>query len=164
MCYFVAGICTEESVLFGWSKDPDEMDSHKGIIKTYGLDDSMHGNFFRFEIKKPNSLTPFQDWKFVLDQTWTPSWYNPKVDEFRCRAAILESGILEAEAKYRKVLDLAEAKYRQLALAKCEKIEQLDWDEYRKVQGPAWAEYQKVRDLAEAEYVARRKEIAARTW
>ena len=94
MCDAMSGVLSKDRVY--WS---EYTDSHREIIKEHGLADrNVRGEItiLPFEIVPPGydySLS-MNKWVFRLDMACIsrelPSWYDPKVDEARARAALKE--------------------------------------------------------------------------
>jgi hypothetical protein len=87
MCKPASFVITKDRIY--WSKLSD---SHEDIIREFKLNaDGIGGpNIVRVEIAPPsgNLSLPLEQWKYQLDQTDVPKWYDAKTAERECRAEL----------------------------------------------------------------------------
>lgn len=83
MCEPASFVITQPSIL--WS---EKSDSHSDILKENGIvDSSKSPDFVKVELCAPDGdmSYPLKDWKFFVDQSYRPEWFNATAEELRVR-------------------------------------------------------------------------------
>lgn len=91
MCQFKSGIILKNKVVLA----PDGNESHTDLLDSLGIEDNtvnMAKMFVRVELipKDDNKMGDVKDWIYIVDQDFTPDWYDkdPKRYELQFRDAV----------------------------------------------------------------------------